>query len=614
MIARLSAVLFLCLLAVAAPAAELVTVTVTITNNPVGNTNSITINSSTRTWTNTVTGSPGTLIQQTNTTALATTNLLNHLTSYRVQAWHLLSQGNDTNLTIRGRVGEVMTVTIAGGWASVTYATNTVTSPTFSVRVPITVEAATNQTNIASMLVTALERATNSLSTNNTGLANYVTKGASALQEVIAPALFSGGLRGSNVRLTNGFTLALTNINSVSSNHINYGNAIRSEGSGGNSLQVGSNALAVGSLSIAIGNGAVASNTTAFAVGIAAKATNSYAMAVGNDSISGGTDSLAVGRGAQAYGSGAQAIGQGAYAQGDNSLAIQAEVTGSGSISIGAGSGVSATNATALGTGSTVTHNDSTAIGKNATSTTTNQIRLGTSSDTVSIPGQLVSASVSNTTYAGSSIVSGDMSFVQRANSSVANGHNTIDVGTNVYIRLTGTATADWQFGAISGGNRDGKILILQNATGYGATFVSESGTEPTVGNRILTYTRTNIYWPSNGIAQLIYDTTASRWQLFGNSIAGPRTVLTGSTNFDFGSISVLNTALIMIPVIGALTNDVPKVSFPPQVFTAGTLCTNIAVWTWATNDLVGVRFINTSTNAACNPAVGTFSAVIERY
>jgi len=120
MISRLSAVLFLCLLAVVAPAAQLVTVTVTITNNPAGNTNSITVNSSTRTWTNTVTGSPGTLVQQTNTTALATTNLLNHLTSYRVQAWHLLSQGNETNLTIRGRVGEVMTVTIAGGWAAVT--------------------------------------------------------------------------------------------------------------------------------------------------------------------------------------------------------------------------------------------------------------------------------------------------------------------------------------------------------------------------------------------------------------------------------------------------------------------------------------------------------------
>ena len=355
-------------------------------------------------------------------------------------------------------------------------------------------------------------------------------------------------------------------------------------------------------------------DTTALALGIGALATNSYSMAVGNGAIAGGTDALAIGRSAAAYGAGAQAVGQASIAQGSGALALQSEVTGNNSVGIGASSSVAATNATALGTGATVNYNDSSAFGKNATATTTNQIRLGTSSDTVSIPGQLVSASVSNTTYAGSSIVSGDMSFVQRANSSVANGHNTIDVGTNVYIRLTGTATADWQFGAISGGNRDGKILILQNATGYGATFLSESGTEPTVGNRILTYIRTNIYWPSNGIAQLIYDTTASRWQLFGNSIAGPRTVLTGSTNFDFGSISVLNTALIMIPVIGATTNDVPKVSFPPQVFTAGTLCTNIAVWTWATNDLVGVRFINTSTNAACNPAAGTFSAVIERY
>ena len=279
-----------------ASAADRITATISVTNAPLGNTNSLTINGVTRLFTNTVTASPATLIQQTNSIPWTATNVLNQLTDYRASQFHFLSSSASTNARITGAVGEALTVTLAGGWGAISYSTQTVSRPTYIVRVPMTVEQTSNRTHIASLLVTGQsDNSTNSFATNAVAMSNYLTRGASALQEVIAPALFSGGLRGGNVRLTNGFTSALTNINSVSSNHVNFGNAIRSEGSGGNSLQVGSNALSVGSLSIAIGNGSVASNTSAFAVGISALATNSYSMALGNGAIAGGTDALAIG-------------------------------------------------------------------------------------------------------------------------------------------------------------------------------------------------------------------------------------------------------------------------------------------------------------------------------
>ena len=536
MISRLSAVLFLCLLAVVAPAAQLVTVTVTITNNPAGNTNSITVNSSTRTWTNTVTGSPGTLVQQTNTTALATTNLLNHLTSYRVQAWHLLSQGNETNLTIRGRVGEVMTVTIAGGWAAVTYATNTVTSPSFSVRLPITVEAATNQTNIASMLVTALERATNSLSTNNTGLANYVTKGASALQEVTAPALFSGGLRGSNLRLTNGFTSATTNINPVSSNLVNYGNAIRSEGSGGNSLQLGSNAVALSLRSVVIGNSAVATNTDSMAIGTSAKATNTSSIAIGVSTVADGVQAVALGAGGTiARGAGALAVGgnavgtegagafgNGASASGTNSIAIgnEAIVSAAGykGLAIGFNANVSAISSVAIGSGTVATHSNSVAIGAGAATTTTNEIRLGSSSDTVSIPGRLAATSITNATLTGTNHISGDLSFGRYSNTSIVNGNNAgIVIGTNVIVELSGGTTIA-QYAGFSA-SRDGDERYIRMSGPVTNIIVNEVdvtwSTDGTAARRIVTGTGASLALTNApSWMRIIYRAASSRWEV----------------------------------------------------------------------------------------------------
>jgi hypothetical protein len=626
----------------------------TITNVPAGLTSNLVVNigtSTTRYWTNDASGTPATSIQTTNTTAASATNLYSHLVNQLV--YSVGSSGpslgvdfvssNTSMLVFTAPENTNLTVTFGGNWARGHYFTNTLTGAG-TILWPTNAMSQRARTNAANSIVNLLG-ATNSVPINS------IPPGAKFLQhytdnvssqnlsnKTLTGPVLSGGrltlatnITGTNVLLTNvtlhiasitgadltGLINLLTNGTAYNLNLINATNrgivVALTNGIWTNGIFLKPR------LTNGVNYGDAFSSPTVTAgeqFGASADASGVNSLAVGKTATSSGVESVAVGYSATASASSATALGNQANASQASTVAIgyTTTVSGENSGAFGASSIVSSNNSYAFGYDNTVTHSNTTVIGNQITSSADNLVQIGSSSQSITLAGPVVGSTLSNTTHKGSLDIDGDVAFPQSANSSIADGHNTIAAGTNVYIRLTGTPTTTWNFGGISAGNRDGKVLILQNATGYPAYFLSESGTEPTAANRILTYSRTNIYWPTNGIAQLIYDTTASRWQLFGNSIAGPRTVLSGSTNFDFGSISVLNTALIMIPVEGATTNDIPQVSFPPQVFTSGTLCTNIAVWTWATNNLVGVRFINNSTNAACNPAAGTFSAVIERY
>jgi hypothetical protein len=526
-----------------ASAAELVTATITLTNIPAGLPTNITLNASTRVWTNNASGSPGTSIQITNTVANSATNLLNHLTDFPVDTGWYLSQTSPTNVLIRARVAQVLTITFnpSPGWAFVTYNTQTVASPTWTVRVPITVEAATNQTNIASLLVDALSRSTNALGTNWNATSTLLTKGASPVQAIASPVQFNGRVGiGGSLNASNGFTSSITNINSVSSNHINYGNAIRSEGSGANSLQVGSNALALGSLSTAVGNNAVAGSIRSVAIGNSASATNGDSLAIGTSSIAVTNFTIAIGNASQASRDGDVALGYAAVVTGPEAVGIGWSSTASGTRAIAAGGSAVASaafasafggsslasklNSLALGWASFAGHSNSAAVGPPdhagtaAETTTTNQIVLGTANHAVSIPGVLSAESYSNiTAQVGSTNrfpAGSDLSFGRSTIATVANGHNTINVATNVYVDLTGSPSAAWTWGGITGGNRDGKLLKVRNSTGWATDIIHNSGTEPTATLRITTPTSTNVTLNNSGWAEFLYDATASRWQL----------------------------------------------------------------------------------------------------
>lgn len=503
----------------AASAADRITATISVTNAPLGNTNTLVVNGSTRTFTNTVTGSPATLIQQTNSIPWSATNILAQITDYRFSQFHFLSQTASTNFLIVGAVGEALTVTLAGGWGKVVYSTQTVSSPTFIVRVPMTVEQTSNRTHIASLLVKGQsDNSTNSFATNAVALSNYVSRGASPQQQVASPMHFAGIVRaGAGVALTNGFTSALTNINSVSSNHVNYGNAIRSEGSGGNSLQVGSNALATASLSVAIGNSSVASGASAIAFGTGATATNSDSIAIGTGAISTNSASISIGSSSLTTGGGGIAFGFDTLA-GLNSVAIGNEAVASSANSVAISGSVTAEKSIAIGTGSTAAHSNSVAIGKSSATTQTNEIVLGTSSEVVHIPGRMESVVSTNGTFKGTNIFNSQVVFTPTANTGLANGYNAAVAIGAAYVRFSGPSAAYTNAGFSAANKMDGKMHFLQfDNPGLSMTFLHDSGLDPgNSTNRIYTGTGALVN-STNRVVHVImsYDDAVTAWRIW---------------------------------------------------------------------------------------------------
>lgn len=522
-----------------AGAADLITRWLVITNAPIGNTNSVTLNASARTFTNSVTASPSTLIQETNTVSWSATNIANQLTTYRVSFGHIITVGTNY-VAVRGAVGENLTLAInACCFGYITNSTQSVSSPTFVVRVPITVEASTNQTSIASLLTKGIsDSSTNAFATNSTAISNALIKGVSPLQTVVGPLRFDGRTAvSSNFFATNGFTSTITNINPVFSNAVNYGNAIRSEGPGGNSLQVGSNAMALGTRTVAIGNGALATNNDATAIGTSAIATN-RSVAVGNAAVASGLSialgnsasafydqSVAIGGSATVTASLGVAVGDGAGASSlDTAVGRTASAAGSNSVAIGASASVGSAGlySIAIGTAASATHSNSVVIGAAAASTGTNQILLGTSVDWIQSPGIFAGILHTNSTFKGTNVINGRVDFTSRANSALANNsaNSGVVLGTNTYVRLSGAT----DFQALSGfvAEQDGSYHIVQFSGAKTNVIVNEVNSpdfvaDPTAANRITTGTGANLYLTNNPVVlQFIYDATASRWRVMG--------------------------------------------------------------------------------------------------
>jgi len=543
---------FLLFLAASLPAAgaELITATITITNTPSGLTSNLTVNgTATRYWTNDITSSPGTLIQQTNNPSNSATQLINHLTAYPAVSGHYLYQTTPTNVLIRGRVGEVMAVTIAGGWAFVTYSTQQVSTPTFVVRMPLTVEANTNQTNIASSLVRGMsDSSTNSFSTNAVATTHFLTKGASALQTVTAPVSLQQLTNSTNKGTITGGTYTNAALdNPTSTNLVNRGNAIRSEGSGGNSLQVGSNAVALGSRSVAMGNSSIATNADTIAIGTSARATNDNSTAVGNSSQAVGNNSSAYGYNSVATGADTAALGNGASALGASVTAVGSGASGNSyqATALGNTAEANAIGAIALGAGAIAGHSNSVALGTSSATTTTNQVRLG-SSTTLSVPFAAELANARNLNAVGTNLFHGVVAYdTELTVSSVAAGHNVIDSSTNTVLYLTGSPGAAWTLGGFTGAKNDGRILKVFNQTGFDVTIFNESGTAPTASDRILTYAGaggvTNVLVTGNGYMEFSYSTAVNRWLLVAPSVDVTAVATNSVANVD-GSATNLNT------------------------------------------------------------------------
>lgn len=473
---RILAIMLL-LSACSAMAIERVTVTLVVTN---GTTNgqTFTLNGATRTFTNLVV-TPAVQVLTNSTAAGSKTNLFNQIGLNPFSQVNLINLGA-TNFSLAGASGKAMVASVSAGWASFSYSTQTV-GGAIGVRVPITVEPnATQQTNIASLLVAGMSAlSTNSFGDGVTAVSNQVSlanaqtiSGAKTFTGTViisnATSIFYLGsvsnavsISGNVSFVTNGVFQSPIMVSPTLTNGANYGNAFSSPGTAANSEQFGT----------------------------AAAATGSSSTAVGKDSIAGS------GAAASAYGNAAVASGTSATA-------------------IGAATLANSTSASAFGNLASAVHASATAIGASATSTRTNQIRLGTATEYVSIPGNLkVEGNITNAHFAGTNTfdAGSDVSFGRFAITSLANGNNAgVVVGTNVFIEVSGPSAAFTINGMANG--RDGKIIYVVNQTGFDMTVAHQSGVDATAANRIITMTGADRTTTGNGAATFIYSGAASRW------------------------------------------------------------------------------------------------------
>lgn len=462
---RLILAITVLVLALTASAAERITATVTFTNAPTTNGMTFTVNGSTRTWTNTVFVS-GTQIL---TNLLATgskTNFYRHV-GLAPFSQVVIQDTGPTNVTLTGNSGVAMAVSASAGYVSIVLSTQTVSSAV-DVRVPYTVEAAAQQTNIWSLVGAAL---------NFQGITNPINEASQIATNLVGRT---------NAQTITGVKTMTSPIlkTPILTNGVNYGDAFASPGSASGSDQFGGGATASGASSTAVGRDAIASGPFSIAAGNSASATKESASAFGYSSAATGTNATAIG--------------------------AVANATKTNSTAIGAYSFSDYTNSTALGFGATTTADNQTMLGSSSVSTVVNSY--------LSVLGGLtVVNGTTNMTHRGQNTfpAGADVTFARFPVTSLANGVNAaVPVGTNVFIEVSGPSSAFTIDGIANG--RDGKIVYIINQTGFDMGIAHQSGSEGTAANRIITMTGATRTATGNGAATLIYSGSASRWILIG--------------------------------------------------------------------------------------------------
>lgn len=546
--------LLLCLLcsAVCANAVDRITATITITNAPTTNGMTITVNGAARVWTNSVLDANTTILTNATTSGSAS-NLFGNL-SANPPAGFVPYQSASNVIVLGGASGATLTLAFSAGYAYATFATQAV-SQAWGVRVPLAVESDAQKTNIASGLVDWLNQngATNALHENAPAVQNLV--GLTNAQTIAGVKAFtnsagewygvvsnSPAISGTVGGLTNGTLWAFKLSAPYTTNLVNQGSAISSPGTGESSQQLGGS-TAIGEFTTglgydsgpqagyatAIGAFSIASATNATSLGYLAQAVHTNSTAVGELSYAGGEESSAFGAGSSVSDGAYRglAIGAGALASSMNSGAF------------GTSASSTATNSLALGISANAYHNNSVALGYLATSTAADQVRLGTATHTVSIPGLVsvdkaatfgssvtvsggasIAGAVTNLTTSGqANVPSGsDIAFGLATVSSLVNSNNaSVPVGQNTIVKLSGPTAAFNVCGLNAGtAQRDGKLLVLVNRTGYDMYLEHQSGVEPagSATNRIISLTGATRNTTGDGAATLIYSASESRWLL----------------------------------------------------------------------------------------------------
>lgn len=523
---------------------QIITATITVTNAVTTNGMTLTVNGSTRTWTNDTTASPSTLISTNNSIGGSTTNLFNQIAAYPYANSLVLSYVASNSISLRAQLNGALTISSAGSWATTALSTQTV-STLEVIRVPFSsIPNATNRTNQASLLVTALQDyPTNSISATATALVNFVnlttaqtitgakTNTGANLYSNSAQLWIGGVVSNALGYFTGGYGSNMVFHSPTLTNGQNFGNAFRSPGSGSSSEQFGSGASVSGNNSVGFGPNVLVTNSGSVALGQLAQTYGNSATALGKQTVA-GQNGVAIGTAAQALGTNSIAIGNGASAPYSNNVVLGAFgaataqdqfILGNANHTIIAagylqsvlgffGNILNLTNGTLYGT-----------VGNGVR--ITNAISLnGSNAFIVNLNGTngtLTGITATNSTINGTNTVRGDIAFTRFDVSTLANGNNlAVPFGTNVFIRLAaGSLTAGPTICGIVGGattgGRDGQWINVLNDTGFSVTWANTS-VDPTPANRINTQDGVDLTVVNKSVTVLIYDGNASRWRIAG--------------------------------------------------------------------------------------------------
>jgi len=235
----------------------------------------------------------------------------------------------------------------------------------------------------------------------------------------------------------------------------------------------------------------------------------------GDSSDASGGGSISFGFGSVATNLGSMVIGSDVINYGYYSIAIGDEVQISDvryAIVIGTAAQGTANDVVAIGTAAVAGYSNSVALGAAATSTTTNQIRLGTSSEHVSIPGELRDSRQTNVWFTGTNRFDLAVAFTATNITTLANGVNLVDPGFKTTLRISGP-TAAYSIDKITRGYNERFLRIRKNDP-YTLTIANESGSGGGAAtDRVLTGTGANATVTNyTGTVELSYDETLGRW------------------------------------------------------------------------------------------------------
>jgi autotransporter adhesin len=119
-----------------------------------------------------------------------------------------------------------------------------------------------------------------------------------------------------------GLTNRVTSIEAHAGSGPSYGGSVLSQGTGRDSVAVGSGSGALGDRSTAIGNGAIASGDDSSAIGYGAIASGNHSTTVGQGAKASGENSTAMGSNSNAIGNSSVALGADSVATRDNSVSV----------------------------------------------------------------------------------------------------------------------------------------------------------------------------------------------------------------------------------------------------------------------------------------------------